>query len=515
MRLYKCVAILVSLLAVSGTALAQTDGRLTRALSDLSGAVARDASEDRDERIDRVDAASLAPTIASTSSTISAQANGGGQTPPPSFPLALQIGDSQFLIGGFMDLTSITRSTATGNGIGTNFSNFPFSTTATGTPNPQAHLSETRFSAQNSRLSLQATSKVGDANLKGYVEADFLGNTAQNLNVTSNSDTLRLRLYWAQYTQGKFEFLAGQSWSLLVPGRNGISPMPGDLFYTQNVDTNYQMGLIWQRVPGVRFALHPNNTVALAVAAENPEQYVGGAVVLPKAFPAFEVDTGSGSSAVGTASPTPNLYPDITGKIAFDPHTGSSHQHVDAAVMLSGFKTYNPSTNESFTKNGVSGSLNAILEATKNVHFIATNFFSNGGGRQIANTGTPDFIVNADFSLSLVQAFAGIYGAEVAAKKSLIYGYYSIDRINQRTALDADGTTQIGYGITGSQAANRTIQESTLGLTQTIFRDPNIGGLQLMFQASYLTRTPFSVPVGTPASAHLKMLYVNVRYLLP
>ncbi len=36
-----------------------------------------------------------------------------------------------------------------------------------------------------------------------------------------------------------------------------------------------------------------------------------------------------------------------------------------------------------------------------------------------------------------------------------------------------------------------------------------------MVQFSNLKRTPFSVPAGTPSSAKLNMLYVNVRYVLP
>jgi hypothetical protein len=227
------------------------------------------------------------------------------------------------------------------------------------------------------------------------------------------------------------------------------------------------------------------------------------------------VNTGSGSSAVGSASPTPNPYPDITGKIAFDPKTGSTHQHIDAAIQLRGYKTYNPTSDQSFSATGIGASVNAVIEPVKNVRLVAANFFSHGDGRAIANTGTPDFIVNPDFSLSLVKSFAGIYGAEVTVKKSLLYGYYSVDRIDQNTTLDADGTTQIGYGIAGSQAANHTIGETTVGLTQTFFRDPKIGGLQLMLQYSHLKRTPFSVPAGTPADATMHMFYVNVRYVLP
>jgi hypothetical protein len=436
----------------------------------------------------------------------------GGST--PTSPLSIHIGDSDFTIGGFMDMTTITRSATTGNGLGTNFSNFPFSSSAAG-PNVATGLPETRFSAQNSRITFQATSKVGSANLKGYLEADFLGNTAQNLNITSNSDGLRMRLYWVQYQQGKFEFLAGQSWSFLVPNRNGISPMPGDLFYSQDIDTNYQMGLVWQRVPGFRFIAHASDTVTAGVAIENPQQYVGGAVVLPKAFPASEVDTGSGSSAIGSASATPNSYPDVSFKIALDPKTGSTHQHIDAAGFVRGFKTYNPTADATTGATGYGGSVNVVLEPVKNFRLIATNFFSKGGGRYIGNTGTPDFIVNPDFSMSLVQSWAGIYGAEITAKNTLLYGYYSLDRIDQNTTLDADGKTQIGYGIVGATGANNKIDQYTGGITQTFFRDPKIGGMQLMLQYSYLQRTPFSVPAGTPSDAHLHLFYVNVRYILP
>lgn len=436
--------------------------------------------------------------------------------PTPESPLAIHVGAADLLIGGFMDMTSITRSSATGNGIGTNFSNFPFSSSVAG-PNPAANLSETRFSAQNSRLTLLATSKVGSASLKGYLEADFLGNTNQNLNVTSNSDGLRLRLYWAQYQQGKFEFLAGQSWSFLVPGRTGLSPMPGDLFYSQVVDTNYQMGLTWQRVAGFRFIAHPSDTVAVGVALENPQQYVGGAVVLPKAFTGcclFQVD--QGAAAIASSSPVPNPYPDFTFKVALDPKSKSGiHQHIDAAFFFRGFKTYNPTTDTSFSKTGYGGSVNFVVEPVKNFRLIATNFFSDGGGRYIANTGTPDFIVNPDFSMSLVKAWSGIYGTEITVKNTLVYGYYSVDRVTQNTTLDADGKTPIGYGVPGSTAANQNINEFTIGLTETLFRDAKIGGMQLMLQYSNLKRTPFSVPTGTPSDAKLNMFYLNVRYILP
>jgi hypothetical protein len=462
----------------------------------------------------------IVPTTALAQSTDSAPPAGDppkDQQPDqtPSSPLAIHVGDADLLIGGFLDMTGIFRSTNTGNGLGTNFSNFPFTQTATGANNVTGNMSEARFSAQNSRITLQATSKVGSASLRGYIEADFLGNTAQNLNVTSNSNGLRMRLYFAQYTHGKFEFLAGQSWSMLVPNRQGISPMPGDLFYSDDIDTNYQMGLIWTRAAQVRFIYHASDKVTAGLALENPEQYVGGAVVLPRAFPAGEVNTGSGSSAVGSSSPTPNPYPDIQGKIALDPKTGKLHQHIDAAFVVRGFKTYDPTKNVDQTGTGFSGSVNFVLEPVKNVRAVATNYWSNGGGRYIGNTGTPDFIVNNDFSISNVKAFTGIYGGEATVKNSLLFVHYSLLNIDQNVAQDLPPVVPIGYGIPNSQAANHKINETTVGITQTLFRDPKIGGMQLMFQYSYLKRTPFSVPAGTPTDAKLNEVYVNVRYILP
>jgi hypothetical protein len=468
------------------------------------------------------------PAVAATAP--GAPAPETAQQPPatPDSPLAVHVGSADFLIGGFMDMTSITRSTNTGNGIGTSFGTIPFSNAAAG------NLSETKFSAQNSRISLQVTSKWGPASIKGYLETDFLGNAPNGLNVTSNSNTLRMRLYWVQFISGKFEFLAGQSWSMMVPGRDQISPMPGDLFYSQDVDTNYQMGLTWGRTPGFRFITHATDNITAGLGLENPEQYIGSAVTLPSTFPATEVDAGSVTTNV------PNPYPDIIGKVAFDfPSSGfvsppppgtpvvvnqsprpssNLHQHIEAAVLIRGFKTFNQATDTSYSSTAIGGSVSAVLQPVKAVRVIATTFFSNGGGRYIANTNIPDFIVNPDASLNLVHSRSFIAGTEIqAAPKSLVYGYYSQAHADAQTTPDttAKGQPLIGFGVPGSAASNNKILEGTFGLTQTFFRDPKVGGIQLMFQYSYLKRTPFSVPAGAPTDAHLNMVYINVRYLLP
>jgi hypothetical protein len=422
--------------------------------------------------------------------------------PPPSSPLALHIGDSDITIGGFMDATAVIRSTNPGTGLGTSFGSLPFSNSPTGS------LSETRLSAQNSRVTLTATSKAGTAAIKGYLEADFLGNAATNLDVTSNSNTLRMRLYWVQAMMGKFEFLGGQSWSFLTPGRNGLSPNPGDLFYSQDVDTNYQMGLTWGRVNQFRFVAHPSSIVAAGVSLENPEQYTGSVVTMPAAFTAAEVDNGSNSN-------TPNFYPDIIAKVAFDPKTGNTHQHIEFAGLVRGFKTFDVPTSTTHTATGKGGAVVVNVEPVKNLHLVGTFFTSSGGGRYIANTNLPDFIVNPDSSMTLVKTRSFIGGLEEqASSKTLVYLYYSEARADAATSTDTNSKV-IGFGVAAQNGANQKIVEGTFGITQIFFRDPKIGGMQLMVQYSYVKRTPFSVAANAPTFAKANMVFVNIRYILP
>jgi len=190
-------------------------------------------------------------------------------------------------------------------------------------------------------------------------------------------------------------------------------------------------------------------------------------------------------------------------------------QHIEAAVVVRGFKTFNQPTNTSFSSTAVGGSINAVIQPVKALRVIGSTFFSNGGGRYIANTNIPDFIVNPDASLSLVKSRSFIVGPEVqATPKSLVYGYYSYAQADAAMAADLNGKP-LGFGIPGANSANHKIQETSVGVVQTFFRDPKIGGMQLMVQYSYVTRTPFSVSAGTPSDAKVHMVYVNVRYLLP
>jgi hypothetical protein len=433
-------------------------------------------------------------------------------------PLSFKIGGAEFTPGGFMDFTAIFRSENTGNPGGTNFFAIPFSNTIGG------HLTETRFSAQNSRISLKAHEKFGENDVTGYYEIDFLGNDAANVFVTSNSHTMRQRLYFVDVKRHKWEILAGQSWSWLTPNRSGLSPYPSDVFYSQNMDFNYQVGLTWTRAPQVRFAYHPNDHWAMGIALENPEQFGGqGEVTFPAAFNAQL----AGQIDQANISSTPNLHPDIIPKIAYDTDMGGKHFHVEAAGLLTGLKTTNLVAG-TFVKHskegaGLEGAVN--LEVVKNFRLVANGFWSDGGGRYVFGMG-PDLVAlpnaaGTDVMLSLVHSYSGIFGFEAqVTPKTMFYGYYGGAYFQRNFALDtsagAKPNTFVGFG--GPNSANnnnRAIQEPTIGWIQTFWKNPQYGALQLITQASYLTRAPWFVPNGAPKNAHLGMGWVDLRYVLP
>ncbi len=439
-----------------------------------------------------------------------------------SSPLQLKIGDAYITPVGFMDMTSVSRSTNPGSGIGTNFGSIPY-------PNTQAgSLTETRFSPQNSRLGARFDAIAKGWNILGYWESDFLGQIGSppngGLAVSSNPYVFRMRLYWVDVRKDKFEFLAGQSWSLMTPNRKGISPLPGDIFYSQDIDVNYQLGLTWGRIPGFRGVYHFSDKAAFAIALENSEPYTGGGnggsgATLPAVISGGANGTSgavlggqinNGSSTISSAA----LAPDIIAKLAFDP-TSKFHFEV-AGVEITNKIAYPTGTAPypTFSKTGGGGSVNLSFELVKNFRILTNNFYSSGGGRYIFGQ-APDFIIRSNGNISLVHSASTVTGFEANVGKTLFYGYYGAVYVAKNMALDANGTSKIGYGPIASDGQNRAIQEITFGTNTTLMRDPKWGALNLMFQYSYLQRNPWLVATGAPSNAHADMGFLNLRYTLP
>jgi hypothetical protein len=457
------------------------------------------------------------------------QDTGRSQTESKS-PLSFKIGSADFTPGGFLDFTTFFRGTNVGSGIATAFGSIPFSNQL-----PQGRLSETRLSAQYSRLSLKVDTHLTDSTaITGYVESDFLGFQPANAYQTANSDSLRLRVYWADVRHGKWEMLGGQAWSLLTPNRVGLSPLTPDVFYTLNEDPNFQVGLTWARQPQFRVVYHPTSNWAVGVSLENPQQFAPGSVVFPSAFFSTQFDNGSGStSAPSSTSNTavPNLHPDIIVKTAFDAHPAGRSLHIETAGLIRSFRVLNnlttPATTNTITGGG--GSVNLNYEVIHNLRLIANSFYSYGGGRYIFGLG-PDVIVKPDGTLSGIHAGSGIGGFEYQATSHyMFYSYYggayfqrNFGFLPATAASSCDGITGftcVGFGFPGSaNTSNRAIQEGTFGVIPTLWSNENYGRLQIISQYSYVIRSPWSILSATgtnPKNAHTNMVYFGLRYILP
>lgn len=432
-------------------------------------------------------------------------------------PAFIRLGDTCMIPIGFMDLTPVWRDKNAGSSMGSNYGSIPYNNTVNG------HLSEFRFSPQNSRIGFRFDGNWKGAHFIGYNEFDFNGTSGSNgIAVSNGAFVPRLRLFWADVRKGNVEFLAGQSWSMLVPNRKGISALPGDLFYTNVIDINYVAGLTWTRQPGVRVLYHAaNDKVTFGFSAEQADQYAGGSaggsgITLPSAFSALsnaQLDVAQNVSSGQNILNQPTVTPDFIAKVAFDP---SSHFHLDIAGINSNFKIVNPNLlTQHFSKSGGGVELGLNAELMKNFRFVSTNFYNAGDGRYIFGQ-APDLIVRSDGSLSLVRSASFIEGFEATVKNTGLYTYWSNVYIARNTALDANGTTKIGYGYAGSaNSQNRSINEFTLGFNQTVWRNPRYGAINVMGQYEWLQRNPWYVAIGSPKNTHDNTIYMNIRYTLP
>src|SRR3954447_10397741 len=175
--------------------------------------------------------------LAAPPQNATATAEQSAPAPSGRSPLTLGVGPVTFTPTGFIDYSQVWRSKTVSSGLPTNFAAIPFNDTVEG------NRRQTLSSAANSRMGAQINASLASLRILGVVETDFLGYQPGNIATTTNSYGLRLRLAFADLQVGKLEILGGQEWSMLTPGRHGISALPGGLMLTEDLDPNIQSGL--------------------------------------------------------------------------------------------------------------------------------------------------------------------------------------------------------------------------------------------------------------------------------
>ena len=539
-NVFATVSAFALLTAAASGAMAQASDPLAQLLvkkgilsnSDLSGVTTRDQLTNllvKKGVISAQDASTLPPPPPPTI-VYAAPPPGAAPAPPPLIaasqggsPFAFRVGAVNFQVGGFLDFETIIRSSNTTNSTGTNFGAIPFSNTV------QGHQRDFRLTAQNTRLSLKATSSFWGNDVTGYTEMDFNGNDAANVNVNSNSHTARLRLAYMNVARGPFELTAGQVWSWVTPNRVGLSSDPQDVFTTYNFDANYMVGLNWARQAGIRGIWHPNPNLALGVGLENPDQYIGsGEVVFPFAFNAQLANQFDAANQNGTPAFTPDLIP----KVAYDGVAGGMHFHAEALGLFSAFRsavlpTVSGALFQHDTLITKAGGVNANLEVYPGVTLVGGGMYGEAIGRYAGALG-PDVVVEpvavggAGFSAKVVPVTgaSGLVGAEwKVTPDDLLAAYGGIAFFHSNYFLDPTNPVPgriAGFGGPNSpNAANKILKELSFDYIRTIWADPQYGMLKAGVQYSAVVRKPWFVAAGAPKDAVAHMGFADLRYYLP
>jgi hypothetical protein len=432
---------------------------------------------------------------------------------------SFKFGDAILELGGFVDLENIYRTTNTQSNIATNLGGFPYNNT------PQGNVSEFRTTAQFSRLNFKIEDHFRGTDFLGYVEGDFSGNSAPNVYQSVNGLTNRLRLYFGYARRGKWVIVGGQTWSWLTPNREGIGPIPSDLAITYNEDQNLAVGVPYTRAAEFRVAYHVNDHWAVGVGIENSNQFIGNYVALPAGFSSIGAQFDNNANA-GAA----NLMPDILAKTTYDTKLSGRHFHAELTGFLTGaHASVMPTGSTAFhsrTAYGGGGQVATNYELVPNkLVFLANAFWSDGGAHYLVGTG-PELVVRpnaagTNVDLSMVHAGAGSAGFEWrASPKEAFAVYYGADYYGRNFFPDTTNTTTpgtiIGYGGPRSpNTNNRAIQQVTFDWLLTAWKSERYGAVQYYTQYSYLTRAPWFVAPDDPKNAHLSMVYVGVRYVLP
>ncbi|HYM35355.1 MAG TPA: hypothetical protein VET48_08170 [Steroidobacteraceae bacterium] len=435
--------------------------------------------------------------------------------PAASTNTALHAGPIALTFGGFTELATIYRDHNEVADVGSNFNgSIPF-------PNsPNEHMSELRFSARQSRLSILAQGpQDGDRSAEAYYEMDFLGAAPTANSNESNSYNMRMRHIYGVYSNkaDDFYFLAGQNWSLATLYKKGLNLRQEQIPLT--IDAQYAVGFNWTRNPQLRFVKDFNNKFAFGVSLESPQALVFNGPNAPIASPVIFNNAG-GSLFSSTNNYTTDVAPDVIGKMAFDPGYGDYELY----GMGRWFRDRAAGENDTVTGYGIGGGM--ILPISKIVDIQVSGLFGNGIGRY-GSAQLPDVTIKPDGHFATISEYDILVGLNYRPTPTwTLYAYVGTEHADNKAYSAVVGANTFGYGYgsplydnTGcliesaaSKCAANTsaVQQANIGGWWKYYQGP-LGNLQFGFHASYTKREIFAGLGGDP-DTNIKMLFLSFRY---
>ena len=429
-------------------------------------------------------------------------------------------------LGGFIEAAGIYRNLYTGSDINSKWNlgsgGFPL-------PNsPNYYMDEARGTARQSRLSLLAQGQEDYASLAAYFEADFLGGgTGTSANSQeSNSYTPRIRHLYATYdTTSGWHLLAGQEWSLLTMNKNGIVARQENIPLT--IDAQYVPGFTWTRNPQVRLVRDFGSTVSAGLSVEAPQTIIAGGglasgsavnytykLANPSNF-AYTTGTTNNSNLPGSLSL--DQYPDMVGKVAFDP--GFGHYEAYGVGRFFTDRTLIAGSRDNNTTFGWgAGGAMLLPVVPKLLDFQGSVLAGQGIGRY-GSAGFSDVVVNPNTGkLDPLTEVLALVGLVAHPNDRLdVYGYAGMEQASRK---DVQGTTG-GFGnaayapiallTEGSTASSSLVQASgvqqaTIGAWYNFYKGI-YGMMRVGLSDSYTKLSIFGLP-----DEKMNTVMVSFRY---
>lgn len=430
---------------------------------------------------------------------------------------SLQAGAVTLTFGGFTALESVYRSKNETADIGSNYNTaIPYDDSA------NAHLSEFRESARQSRFAMLAQGPQSDAwAAEGYLETDFLSAGVSSNSSESNSYTLRVRHFYGvlRNSASDWYLLGGQDWSYAVLSTTGtMKPRTEDIPLT--IDAQYVVGFNWTRNAQLRLVKLFGDVASLGVSFESPQASFTGAT------PSTTVENNSGGSLLNsTTTYSLDFAPDVIAKLAVSPGFG----HYEIYGLGRGFRDrYEPTagsvagTNNTTYGGGVGAGV-ILPSASAPLYFQASGLVGDGIGRYGSGQ-LPDATIRPDGTVDALherQVLLGLVGKPTPRLQIYLYG--GLEQAESAAFVNAKGTL-FGYGNPGFNNTGcflETTAQTCTGNTETLkqlvlgdwwkaYEGP-IGNFQIGLQYSYTDRIAFTGIGGQPSTS-INMGFISFRY---
>jgi hypothetical protein len=429
--------------------------------------------------------------------------------------------------GGFLEGTTLFRTRNENADIANNYSALPLN----GSSN--AELSEFRGTARNSEFSLLIQGSTTSAQLKGYVETDFLGAAPTANYVESNSWTPRLRQLWVQLEwPSGWTITTGQTWSLLTTNRHGIATLaelrPGV------EDGQYVVGFAWARQRSFRVTRNINDKVWTAFAIESPETTYSAAFV-----PANIMGLNTSENAASGVNLLPFLdnyshgfstsfAPDLLAKVAVEPGWG----HFEIKALGRFFRDRIASTataaGRTNTTAGYGVGFGALMPLKNKTFDVSLEGLLGQGIGRYGTSGLPDATLHPITGALRPLQQAMIMGGVVYHGSSRLDVYaYGGDEYAGRDALISPTGTAAGYGspmvsytgcsnevaLNSCGGANRNIYEATVGYWYRLYQGDS-GRIEQGNQVALIQRNLWS-GIGTTPQGQDVVILTSLRFYLP